>query len=67
MKKIKTAYGYDIYKLTEKECREHWYEYPCFAVFVEGETYETVGLDESTFGTLEEAKAWCEQYDRTYY
>ena len=67
MKKIETAYGYDIFELTKEECKERWYEFLCFAVFVEGETYETVGLDESTFGTLEEAKDWCKEYDRTYY
>lgn len=65
MKKIETMCGYDLYELTKEECNKHWYEYPCIAIFCEGETYDTVGCDESTFETIKEARAWCKEYDRT--
>ena len=64
MKKIETTRGYDIYELTKEECKEKWYEYPTFAIFDEGETYEN-GIEQCSVGTLEEAEEWCKEYDRT--
>lgn len=64
MVKIETNNGYDIYELTKQECKDLWYVYPTFAVFVEGETYETVGYDETSEGSLEDARKWCERYSR---
>ena len=66
MKKIETAYGYDIYELTKEECKERWYEFPCFVVFDEGENYKN-GIEQCSVGDLGSAKAWCQEYDRTYY
>ena len=66
MVKVETAHGYDIYELSQKECRENFYEYPTFAVFVEGESYATVGVDETSETSLEEARAWCEKYSLNY-
>ena len=64
MKKIETAYGYDIFELTKEECREKWYEYPTFAIFDEGENYDN-GIEQCSVGTLAEARMWCKEYDRT--
>lgn len=64
MKKIETVNGYDIFELSQQECNEHWYESPCFAVFVEGENYDTVGVEETTEGSLEDARKWCKKYSR---
>ena len=64
MKKVATSFGYDIYELTQQECDKQFYEYPTFAVFVEGENYDTVGVDETSEASFEEALVWCEKYRR---
>lgn len=64
MKKVKTAYGYDIYELTKEECKKRWYEYPCFCAFCEGENFDTVGYEECSLGTLGELVEWCKEYAR---
>ena len=66
MKKIETTYGYDIYELSKEECKQRYYEFPTFAIFDEGETYDT-DVEQCSVGTLKEAHAWCKEYDRTYY
>ena len=64
MEKVETTNGYDIYELSEDECEERYYSHPTFAVFVEGETYDTVGAEETSEGSLEEAQNWCKRYSR---
>ena len=64
MKKIETSSGYDIYELTKAECEKRWYEYPTFAVFVEGENYDTVGVEETSEESLEAARRWCKHFSR---
>ncbi len=64
MKLVETTHGYDIYELSEQECKESFYEYPTYAVFVEGENRDMVGFEEDSEGSLEEARKWCEKYSR---
>lgn len=64
MMKLTTSFGYDIYELSEDECDERFYEYPTFAVFVEGENYDTAGVEETSEASLNDALAWCVRYRR---
>lgn len=64
MVKVETKYGYDIYELTEKECDERFYEFPCFCAFEEGEDFDSAGFEECSVGTLEEMLAWCKECRR---
>lgn len=64
MVKIETTNGYDIYELSEQECEENFYSFPCFAAVYEGEELE-IGCEETSEGSLEETREWCERYSRT--
>lgn len=64
MVKVAQKYGYDIYELTEQECDERFYEFPCFCAFYEGDDFESAGHEECSVGTLKEMLDWCEEYRR---
>ena len=64
MVEVTSAFGYDIYELTEEECDEGFYEYPCFCAVCEGEDFEGAGHEECSVGTLNEMLDWCREYRR---
>lgn len=64
MVKVETKFGYDIYELTEQECDERFYEFPCFCAFYEDDDFESAGHEECSVGTLKEMLDWCEEYRR---
>ena len=64
MLKLTTSYGYDIYELTEQECNENFYEYPCFCAVYEGEDFDGAGHEECSVGSLNELLDWCKEYRR---
>ena len=56
MLKVAETNGYDIYELSQSECRKNYLVYPCFSVYMHGDTE----IEETQTETLEEAVEWCE-------
>ena len=62
MEKVKTVCGYDIFKLTARECHNKGKAFPTYVVFVEGENYDTAGFPEEEADSLAMACNYCEKY-----
>lgn len=61
MKLAKIVGSYRIYELEERECKQHYREYPTFACWF-GSHHEDIGnmsLTENEASTLEEMVDWC--------
>ena len=58
---VKTENNYRIYELEQKECAQHFREYPTFVVWRYSEDIGNVAMSENESGTLEEMIEWCNE------
>lgn len=57
---------YRVYELDQRECKQHGREYPTLCAWIANH-HEDIGnmnLTENETETLEEMRAWCEEYSR---
>ena len=55
---------YRIYELSEKECQQHFREYPTFVCCLSSHHEEIGNMNqtENETGTIEEMTDWCKKY-----
>ena len=55
---------YRIYELNEKECRQHFREYPTFVCWLSSHHEEIGNMNRTNneTSTIEEMTNWCKQY-----
>ncbi len=60
---IKTVGDYRVYELDERECKQHFREFPTLVCWL-GTHHEDIGnmsLTENESATIEEMTEWCEK------